>query len=161
MLDPGALAGTRLGVWRDGSKAASAATAAVLDAAVATLRSLGAEVIDPVGLPGADEISEPEMTALLHEFKHDLNAYLAALPADGPASLTELIAFNIRNGDRVLAHFGQEIFEQAEATSGDRTTPPGLPPGPQRTGWPARLWIARWADTGSTRLLRWRAARPG
>jgi amidase len=122
-LDPGALAGARLGVWRDGSKAASTATAAVLDTAVARLRSLGAEVIDPVELPGADEISEPEMTALLHEFKHDLNAYLAALPEDGPASLTELIAFNIRNGDRVLAHFGQEIFEQAEATSGDPADP--------------------------------------
>jgi amidase len=40
-----------------------------------------------------------------------------------PASLTELIAFNIRNGDRVLAHFGQEIFEQAEATSGDPADP--------------------------------------
>ncbi len=122
-LDPGALAGARLGVWRDGSKTASAATTAVLDAAVARLRSLGAEVIDPVELPGADEVSEPEMTALLHEFKQDLNAYLAALPADGPASLAELIAFNIRNGDRVLAHFGQEIFEQAEATSGDPADP--------------------------------------
>ena len=122
-LDPGALAGARLGVWRDGSKAASAATTAVLDAAVARLRSLGAEVIDPVGLPGADEINEPEMTALLHEFKRDLNAYLAALPEDCPASLTELIAFNIRNGDRVLAHFGQETFEQAEATSGDPADP--------------------------------------
>jgi amidase len=123
VLDSGALAGARLGVWRDGSKAASTATTAVLDTAVARLRSLGAEVIDPVELPGADEISEPEITALLHEFKHDLNAYLAALPEDGPASLTELIAFNIRNGDRVLAHFGQEIFEQAEATSGDPADP--------------------------------------
>ena len=124
-LDPAALGGARLGVWRDGSKAASAATAALLDAAVARLRSLGAEVIDPVELPGADEISEPEMTALRHEFKRDLNTYLAALPEDGPASLTELIAFNIRNGDRVLAHFGQEIFEQAEATSGDPADPAG------------------------------------
>ena len=92
---------------------------------MARLRSLGAEVIDPVELPGADEISEPEMTALRHEFKRDLNTYLAALPEDGPASLTELIAFNIRNGDRVLAHFGQEIFEQAEATSGDPADPAG------------------------------------
>ena len=123
VLDPGALAGARLGVWRDGSKAASAATTAVLDAAVARLRSLGAEVIDPVELPGADEITEPEMTALLHEFKRDLNAYVTAMPDDCPASLTELIAFNIRNRDRVLAHFGQEIFEQAEATSGDPADP--------------------------------------
>jgi amidase len=122
-LDPGALAGARLGVWRDGSKAATTATTAVLDAAVARLRSLGAEVADPVELPGADEINEPEMTALLHEFKRDLNAYLAGLAGEHPVSLTELIAFNTRNGDRVLAHFGQELFEQAEATSGDPADP--------------------------------------
>ena len=122
-LDPGALAGARLGIWRDGSKAATPATVAVLDTAVALLRSLGAEVIDPVELPGADEISEPELTALLHEFKHDLNAYLAGLRGDHPASLSELIAFNSLNADRVLAHFGQEIFEQAEETSGDPADP--------------------------------------
>ena len=122
-LDPGALAGARLGIWRDGSKAATTATTAVLDDAVARLRSLGAEVVDPVELPGADEISEPELTALLHEFKRDLNAYLAGLAGDHPATLAELIAFNIRNGDRVLAHFGQELFEQAEATSGDPADP--------------------------------------
>jgi amidase len=118
-LDADALAGARLGVWRDGSAAAGPATAAVLDAAVARLRARGAEVIDPVELPGADEVSEPEMTALLHEFRRDLNAYLGGLPGDHPASLTELIEFNRRNGDRVLACFGQEIFEQAEATGGD------------------------------------------
>src|SRR5208282_4115790 len=49
-LDPAALAGARLGIWRDGSKAAYPATAAVLDAAVGRLRSCGAEVIDPVPL---------------------------------------------------------------------------------------------------------------
>lgn len=118
-LDPGALAGARLGVWRDGSKTATPATVAVLDAAVALLRSLGAEVIDPVELPGADEVSEPEMTALLYEFRRDLNTYLGGLPGDHPASLTELIEFNRRNGNRVLAYFGQEIFERAEATGGD------------------------------------------
>ena len=52
-LDAGALAGARLGIWRDGSKAAGPATAAVLDAAVARLRACGAEVIDPVPLAGA------------------------------------------------------------------------------------------------------------
>ncbi len=36
-----------------------------------------------------------------------------------PATLGELIDFNKRNSDLVLSRFGQEIFEQAEATSGD------------------------------------------
>jgi len=122
-LDAGALAGARLGIWRDGSKAAGPATAAVLDAAVDRLRAGGAEVIDPVPLPGADEAGEPELVALLHEFKHDLNAYLAALPGEHPMTLAELIDYNNAHADRVLAHFGQDLFERAEATSGDLADP--------------------------------------
>jgi amidase len=118
-LDPGALAGARLGIWRDGSKSAGPATAAVLDAAVERLRACGAEVIDPVPLPGADEAGEPEIAALLHELKHDLNAYLAKLPGEHPMTLAELIGYNRAHADRVLACFGQDLFEQAEATSGD------------------------------------------
>ncbi len=122
-LDPGALAGARIGVWREGCAAAGAATAAVLEAALARMAALGAHLVDPVDLPGADKISEPERTALLTEFKHDLNVYLAALPGEHPATLAELIAFNRRHGGRVLARFGQEVFEQAEATSGDVADP--------------------------------------
>jgi amidase len=122
-LDAGALGGARLGVWRDGSKAAVSAAVGVLDAAVERLRSCGAEVIDPVALPDIDQMEEPELAALLHEFKHDLNAYLAALPGEHPMTLAELIDFNIQNADRVLVHFGQELFERAEATSGDPGDP--------------------------------------
>jgi amidase len=118
-LDAGALAGARIGVWRDGSAAAGPATVALLDAAAARLRSRGAEVIDPVAFPDADKIGEPEFAALLHEFRHYLNAYLGALPGSHPGSLAELIAFNRHNGSTVLAVFGQELFEQAEATGGD------------------------------------------
>jgi amidase len=122
-LDPGALAGARVGVWRDGSAPAGPATAAVLDAAVTRLRASGAEVIDPVQLPDAEKIGEPEFSALAHEFKHDLNAYLSALGGDHPASLAELITFNNDHRDQVLLHFGQERFEQAAATSGSLTDP--------------------------------------
>jgi amidase len=66
ILDLGALAGARVGIWREGSAAAGPATAAVLDSAVTRLRASGAEVTDPVQLPGADKINEPESTALLH-----------------------------------------------------------------------------------------------
>jgi amidase len=117
-LDAGALAGARLGVWRGGSAAAGPATLAVLDAAVARLRSGGAEVIDPVEFPDADKIGEPEFAALLHEFKHYLNAYLGGTPGSHPATLADLISFN-RDYAATVTHFGQELFEQAEATSGD------------------------------------------
>jgi amidase len=118
-LDPAALAGARLGVWREGGASAGPATMAVLDAAIARLRACGAHVVDPVELPDADKISEPEYLSLSHEFKHDLNAYLSALPGDHPASLAELIAFNAASASTVLAVFGQDIFEAAQATSGD------------------------------------------
>ncbi len=118
-LSRDALPGARLGVWRDGLQAAGAATTAVLEAALARLADQGAHLVDPVELPGADQIPEPEFAALVHEFKHDLNDYLAAVQGDHPASLADLITFNRRHGASVLAHFGQELFEQADATSGD------------------------------------------
>ena len=123
-LDPAALAGARLGVWRAVSAEAGATTNAILDAAVALLREAGATVLDPVELPGTGKIWDAEYTALLHEFKRDLNAYLAGLAGDRhPATLTEVIAFNQRNAGRVLARFGQEIFEQADSCSGDPAGP--------------------------------------
>jgi amidase len=122
-LDAEALAGARIGIWREPSAEAPAATTAVLDAAVGRLRSAGAELIDPVRLPGTEEIWRQELTALLFEFKHDLNAYLAALPGEHPMTLAELITFNIQNADRTFAYFGQDMFERAEATSGDLGDP--------------------------------------
>jgi amidase len=122
-LDPAALAGARLGVWRAASADAGAAIEAVLDAAVARLRRCGAEVRDPADLPGAGQIGEPEFTAMLREFKHDLNDYLGGLPGSHPATLAELIAFNERHAPTVLARFGQEIFERAQACGGDPADP--------------------------------------
>ena len=125
-LDPAALDGARLGIWRAPSAVAGAATTAVLDMAVAKLRALGAVVVDPVTLPDTAKIPEPEFTALQYEFKYGINAYLAYLASFGfdgllPRTLAELIDFNKRNADLVLSRFGQETFEHSEATSGDLT----------------------------------------
>ena len=117
-LDPVALAGARIGVWRDGASEAVAGAKAVLDRVVSLLTEHGAIVVDEVKLEGVDQINKPEFVALGCEFKDDLNAYLAGLGGDHPMSLGELIEFNSRNEGRVLARFGQEIFVQAEATSG-------------------------------------------
>jgi amidase len=118
-LDPAALDGARLGIWRAPSGTADAATRAVLESAVAVLSSQGATVVDPVEMTGSESLAEPEFAALTHEFKHDINSYLAGLDGDHPADLAGLIAFNNGNGAEVLNHFGQELFEVAEATSGD------------------------------------------
>jgi amidase len=120
-LAAGALRGSRLGIWRDGCTGAGAPTMAILDDAAAALRDAGAQILDPVDLPGAARILEPEFTALCEEFKHDLNAYLATLDAAQPRSLAELIEYNVRNAARVMPFFGQDVFELAEATTGDLT----------------------------------------
>jgi amidase len=122
-LDAGALDGARLGVWRAGSASADAATVALLEAAIEVMRAAGAEITDPVELADSDKINEPEFAALSHEFKHDINAYLAGLGGEHPADLAGLIDFNNRNGAAVLNHFGQELFEIAEATNGDLADP--------------------------------------
>jgi amidase len=122
-LDAGALRGARLGIWRDSYTSVVPAAADLLDGAVARLRACGAEITDPVTLPDLEQLEEPEVAALVHEFKHDLNAYLRGLPGEHPMTLAELIDFNIQNASRVLQHFGQELFERAEDTSGDLSDP--------------------------------------
>ncbi len=144
-LDAGAVEGARIGIWRAASARADAATAALLDGVVECLRALGAKLTDPVELPDVEKITTPEFDALYYEFKYGINAYLKYLaahdgggygdgyggdpgggPGDGsgvPGSLAELIEFNRRNAGLVLSRFGQEIFEAAEATSGDLTDP--------------------------------------
>jgi amidase len=129
-LDPAALEGARIGVWRSASAGADAATEALLGQAVDCLAALGAVVIDPVDLPDIDKVTEPEFDALNYEFKHGMNAYLKYLSGfagdsdlELPGTLAELIEFNERNAPRVLARFGQEIFQAAQATNGDLADP--------------------------------------
>jgi amidase len=121
-LDRHALRGKRIGVWRGGG-AEQADVAPVLAATIAALRARGATVVDDVRLTGLDEAFANEFPALLTEFKHDINAYLAARPGPHPGTLAGLIAFNEEHADVELRYFGQEIFIEAERTSGDLTDP--------------------------------------
>ena len=89
------------------------------------LRDFGATVLDPVELPGAAGISDPNGFRCCMNLS-EINGFLRAVPGHAPRSLAELIDFNIHNGPSVLAHFGQEIFIQAEATSGDPADPAAL-----------------------------------
>jgi amidase len=121
-LDRNALRGKRIGVWR-AAAGDNAEVLALLDETVAVLRARGATVLDNVDLPGIDDAFAAEFPALLVEFKHDINAYLAATPGRHPADLAGLIAFNEAYADIELRHFGQELFEAAEQTGGDLTDP--------------------------------------
>jgi amidase len=122
-LDPAALRGARIGIWRAGNTGVSNETDAVLDSTVARLRALGVTVVDPADPAGVGQIRGPEAFALICEFKHNINAYLAATPGDHPRTLAELIAFNDANAAREMPFFGQEIFQVAQTTSGDLNDP--------------------------------------
>jgi amidase len=122
-LDPDGLKGVRLGVTRKHFTGYHDGTDRLFAAAIDVLRQLGAVIIDPADLPHAGEYDAAEYEVLLHEFKSGLNAYLATLPAGPwPRTLTEMIAFNERERERVMPFFGQETFLAAEAR-GPLTSP--------------------------------------
>lgn len=114
-LDTAGLNGARIGVWRKGGFGNSEETDAVIEEALTAMREAGATVVDPANIQGADKIGGPEFTVLLFEFKADLNEYLKTRPG-GPQSLAELIEFNREQADQELTFFGQELFEQAQAS---------------------------------------------
>jgi amidase len=111
-LKPDALAGRRLGVLRQAMGFHPGVDAA-MDAAIAALRKLGAEVVD-VKIDTFNRWNGPEFEVLLYEFKDGLDAYLKQSGAPH-ASLETLIAWNRANASTVMPFFGQEIFEQAQA----------------------------------------------
>jgi amidase len=115
-LRPDALHGVRLGVMRF---AAGFGTDAVFEAALATLRAQGAELVEIREFTGRQEIGRNEIIVLLAELKQDLNAYLATLPpAVRTRTLADLIAFNQTHADVEMPLFTQDLFEQAQATAG-------------------------------------------
>ena len=102
---------------------------AVLDEVVEQLRQHGAEVIDVESAdPSAPDENgripgDDEFTALLFEFKVQIAEYLATLRHTDIRTLADLIQFNIDHCADEMKWYGQEIFELAEATSGDLTDP--------------------------------------
>lgn len=115
-LDPVGLEGVRLGVAR-AYGGYHERVDLLLEDAIAELKRAGAMVIDPVELPSADEIRPAERVVMETEFKHGLQAYLAAADA-GPRDLGDLVAFNRAHTAQVMPHFGQEIFESALGRGG-------------------------------------------
>jgi amidase len=111
-----ALRGKRIGIARF-IEGYSPATRPALEAALGVLRAAGAELVD-IGKFDVAELRQLQLPILLSEFKPGLEAYLSTAPGAVRArTLEQLIAFN-RAEPRELAHFGQELFEQAEATKG-------------------------------------------
>jgi amidase len=124
-LDADALAGARIGYWRDGTlvnaegQVIDPAVDAIMEATVDALQAQGATVVE-VDVPIEDAFG-PEFEALLCEFKTDLPAYFETYTAAGPRTLQDVIDFNEANPD-LEGPWNSAIFELAEATGG-RTDP--------------------------------------
>ena len=117
------LQGARIGVARKRFFGYSPAADKLIDRAVADMKAKGAIVIDPADIPNAGRLDDCEFEILLYEFKADLNKYFVSRGASVPVhSLKDLIAFNIREGDREMPYFEQEIFVRAEK-KGPLTSP--------------------------------------
>ncbi len=87
---------------------------AIMENALRVFKDLGATIVDPADLPSHGQYDDSEFEVLLYDFKADMNAFLKSrnLPFK---SLVDLIKFNEVNKARVMPHFGQEIFEMAQA----------------------------------------------
>lgn len=124
-LKPGALRGARIGVLRAREFNFAKALDPILDNAIAVLKREGAEIVDPVEFPVLGKTDEAEYEVLLYEFKADLEAYFAGRPGCALRTLDDLAAFDLKNADREMPFFGQEIVEQA-AKKGPLTDKPYL-----------------------------------
>ncbi|XP_034682131.1 probable amidase At4g34880 isoform X2 [Vitis riparia] len=124
-LNKDGLAGKRLGVVRNpfsgfynGSTAISA-----FEAHLTVLRQRGAILVDNLEIENVDIIlnsyESGESTALLAEFKLNINEYLKELTKSPVRSLADIIAFNLNNSDlEKTDEYGQEVFMAAEMTNG-------------------------------------------
>lgn len=114
-----AVTGARIGVVRSAAGFHDGVDR-LLDRAVADLAAAGAVIVDHLELQmdGPESVDDAELEVLLYEFRHDLDTYLAGVPAELqlPArDLDGLIAFNRAHAAVEMPWFGQEVFEQAAA----------------------------------------------
>jgi amidase len=104
-------------------------TLAVIDAVFEQLRQRGAEIVDVTSVDPFEPDAtgripfDDEFTVLLFEFKVQIAEYLTPVRHTKMRTLADLIEFNRKRCDKELRFFGQEVFEAAEATSGDLTDP--------------------------------------
>jgi len=113
-LDTRALRGVRLGIASN-IVSSNRGVVKLFDDAQAALKSLGAEIVD-APIPNTDKSSVGELDVLLFELKHSMALYLNEFAPNLPhKNLADLIGYNQKHASSVLALFGQELFEQAQA----------------------------------------------
>lgn len=110
------LKGVKLAVTPDLFKEITDEQMKLFEQAKLKLKECGAEIIENVDLGSNQE--DLGFAVLLHEFKADLNAYLAKTDPMNPIrSMDDVIAFNGEHSDKMLK-FGQNLMEQANNLTG-------------------------------------------
>jgi len=113
-LSKDALNGARIGVYRGHRGAGNDARVDQIVAdTIATLKSLGAEIVDPVEID-TDGMSDAQRVVLYYEFKADLNKYLESSGAP-IMSMADIIEFNDSHAETVMPFFGQERMLAAQS----------------------------------------------
>lgn len=112
-FDANGLQGKRLGVEKTALND-NPAVVALLQEAIKTLKSKGAEVVEIELYKELKTINNNEFNVLLYEFKDGLNQYLSNANSK-IKTLTDVIAFNKQNEAKAMPFFKQEILEQAQA----------------------------------------------
>jgi len=90
--------------------------------ALLAMESLGAKIFD-CDTGDVFAYTNDEGTALNFEFKAQIAEYLATLTNTKMGTLADLIAFDNSHCNQEMPFYGQEVFLQSEATSGDLTDP--------------------------------------
>ena len=116
LLDKDALKGARIGVLRKGVTGYSPPTDALFEKAIADLKRLGAQIVDPADPAEPLAVGAEELEVLLAELKDGLARYLATRPGVAVRTLADVIAFNDANAAEEMPHFGQEFLVLAQGT---------------------------------------------
>jgi amidase len=111
-LDENGLKGARIGVPRK-MIGTDKRIIRIFESCLDVMKRKGAIIVDPANLSNFKKFGKTEMEVLHHEFKVDLNKYLAETKAR-VKTLAEVIKFNEENKDRVMPYFGQEHMETAQ-----------------------------------------------
>ncbi len=113
-LSKNALKGARIGVYRGHNGAGNdARVEGIVSDTIATLKSLGAEIVDPVEID-TEGMSDAQRVVLYYEFKADLNKYLESSGAP-IKSMANIIEFNDSHAETVMPFFGQERMLTAQS----------------------------------------------
>lgn len=119
-LDLKAFKGKRIGIARSiFEKELSSERAELFEEQVSQLRELGAVIVDSVDIKCLED--DLGYAVLIHEFKANLNSYLAKTNPSNPIrSLSDVIHFNNEHPEETL-QFGQILLEKSENTTGTLT----------------------------------------